>query len=491
LKISRALISVYHKEGLEPVLEQLSKMNVQLISTGGTKKYIEEKGYECMAVEELTQYPSMLGGRVKTLHPAIFGGILARRPEDQTEMDQYDLRAIDLVIVDLYPFEKYLEANSSHQELIEKIDIGGISLIRAAAKNYSSVTVVPSVKEYDALVSALKADKVDEGFRRKMASRAFSISSQYDQLIASYLGEGERKELRYGENPHQKAVFHGRLDELFTQLHGKELSFNNLVDIESAMELIYEFKDDNPTFVVIKHTNPCGVATAENLLDAWTRALAGDPVSAFGGIIVCNRPIDKEVAEELNKLFIEVLIAPGFSDEALSILKSKKNRILLDLKKYYRSSKKYKSCLNGEIEQDADLLTEKAFDLESVTKKKASETEISDMIFANKIVKYTKSNAIVLVKKNQLVGIGVGQTSRIDALKQAIHKAASFDLSVKGAVMASDAFFPFADSVETAKEAGIEAVIQPGGSVKDKDSIEFCDQNGMSMVFTGNRHFKH
>jgi phosphoribosylaminoimidazolecarboxamide formyltransferase/IMP cyclohydrolase len=507
-KIKSALISVYHKDNLEAIAHALHKLKITIYSTGGTRDFIEELKIPVIPVEQLTDYPSILGGRVKTLHPKIFGGILGRRENtsDLMQLEEYNIPAIDLVIVDLYPFSETVEAEAPEEEIIEKIDIGGISLIRAAAKNFKDVMVIPSRNNYDFLLKLLKDG---EGFtsledRKKQAMNAFKICLNYDMSICAYflaesdlldsmLGEtfesDPHRTLRYGENPHQTATFFGDLDEVFEQLHGKELSYNNLLDIDAAFSLISDF--DEHTFAIIKHNNACGIASRNNSVEAWSAALAADPVSAFGGIIVTNKEISAEVAGEMNKLFFEILIAPGYAEDALAILKGKKNRILLKMKDHKFSSMQTRSLLNGTLEQEKDLKTETAADLETVTDVSPTENEIEDMIFANKIVKHSKSNAIVLAKDRQLLASGIGQTSRVDALKQAIEKAGRFGFNLDGAVMASDAFFPFPDCVEIAHKAGITAVIQPGGSVRDKESIEYCNKNGLSMVLTGTRHFKH
>jgi len=504
-KIKSALISVYTKDGLEPIIRELNELGVQLYSTGGTKQFIEDLGVAVEAVEELTSYPSILDGRVKTLHPKVFGGILARREASHLDqLQQYDIPEIDLVIVDLYPFEETVAATKDEAAIIEKVDIGGVSLIRAAAKNYKDVVVVPSRTDYEFFLKLLveKEGGTELADRKELARRAFKVSSHYDTAIYQYFSQGSEdlafKEsvmqagvLRYGENPHQQGVFYGDLEALFDQLNGKELSYNNLVDIDGAVNLMAEFVGGAPTFAVLKHTNACGVATRPTVLEAWEAALAGDPVSAFGGILICNRPIDLPTAEAIDEIFYEVLIAPDFEPDALTHLSKKKKRILLKIKDFYVSRRTFKRLLNGIIEQDTDLRTEQAADLEIVTKKAPTADQTEDLIFANKCVKHLKSNAIALAKNLQLVGMGCGQTSRVDALRQAIDKAQRFELDLQGAVMASDAFFPFADSVEIAQKAGINAVIQPGGSIRDKDSISYCDEHGMTMAMTGVRHFKH
>ncbi len=503
-KIKSALISVFHKDGLDEIVKQLDRLGVQIFSTGGTQSFIEGLGVEVTAVEALTGYPSILGGRVKTLHPKIFGGILGRRDDEdhKKQMSEYEIPEIDLIIVDLYPFEDTVASGASHADIIEKIDIGGISLIRAAAKNYKDVVIVPSKNQYSKLHNILENQEGETSLedRKFFATAAFAVSSGYDAAIFNYFNSDEEfpafrkavdesKPLRYGENPHQKGTFFGKFDELFEQLHGKEISYNNLLDIDAAVSLISEFEET--TFAVLKHNNACGLASRDNLLDAWKEALAGDPVSAFGGIIITNKKVTGEVAGEINKIFFEVIIAPGYDAEALEILKQKKNRIILVQKPAAVSGFNTRTLLNGVLVQEKDLKMESKSDLETVTSKTPSDEEVADLIFANKIVKHSKSNAIVIAKNKQLIGSGIGQTSRVDALKQAITKAMAYEFDTEGAVMASDAFFPFADSVEIAREAGIGSVIQPGGSVRDKDSVDFCDAHNMSMVFTGTRHFKH
>jgi len=503
IKITSALISVYYKDKLDKIVRLLHGFGVKLYSTGGTQSFIEGLGIPVTPVESLTSYPSILGGRVKTLHPKVFGGILARREEanDLKQLKEYDIPEIDLVIVDLYPFEATVASGAEHQQVIEKIDIGGISLIRAAAKNYKDVLIVASREQYDALATLLEEKKGSSSIddRRIFAREAFQVSSHYDAAIFNYFDKGEcsalrisensAHHLRYGENPHQKGVFYGDLEKMFTQLHGKEISYNNLLDIDAAVGLIKEF--DDTTFAILKHNNACGLASREKLVDAWKDALAGDPVSAFGGVLITNRVVDAETAEEMNKLFFEIAIAPGFDEDALEILKQKKNRILLVQNDKQVPVKTVRTVLNGVIMQDRDMATETEADMKVVTENQPDASLLADLIFANKIVKHTKSNAIVLAGKGQLLASGVGQTSRVDALKQAIEKAKSFGFELKGAVMASDAFFPFADSVELAYNAGIISVIQPGGSVRDQETVDFCNQNGISMVFTGIRHFKH
>ncbi|MDP4282063.1 MAG: bifunctional phosphoribosylaminoimidazolecarboxamide formyltransferase/IMP cyclohydrolase [Bacteroidota bacterium] len=504
VKIKTALISVYSKDRIEEIIRLCKTFDIRIYSTGGTYEFIKKLGYDVTPVEDVTSYPSILGGRVKTLHPKIFGGILYRRNDenDLKEIAQYEIPPIDLVLVDLYPFEQTVASTTDEQEIIEKIDIGGISLIRAAAKNYQDVVIVPSVAQYDMLIDILQAGKGATTLeqRKYFAAQAFNVSSDYDTKIFEYFNKSQNipafkksiltsNSLRYGENPHQQASFYGNLNKVFEQLHGKEISYNNLVDIDAAISLIGEFSE--PTAVIIKHTNACGIASRTNLKDAWKDALACDPVSAYGGVFIVNRPLDLDTANEINKMFFEVLIAEEYEDQVLDILKSKKNRIILKKKPFSFPGVLFKSLLNGAIEQERDLKSETETDFHKVTTREPSPSEVSDMIFANKIVKHLKSNSIVLVKNKQLTGSGVGQTSRVDALKQAIVKAHDFNLDLKGAVMASDAYFPFADSVEIAFQEGITAVIQPGGSIRDADSIHFCENNNMSMVFTGIRHFKH
>lgn len=505
-KIRSALISVYHKDGLEPIVRELQRLGVKIYSTGGTQSFLESLGAEVEAVENLTSYPSILDGRVKTLHPKVFGGILARREAGhQQQLQQYDIPEIDLVIVDLYPFEETVASTEDEAAIIEKIDIGGISLIRAAAKNFNDVAVVPSKSEYSLLLQLLreKDGMTSLAERKELARRAFLVSSHYDTAIFQYFSLGQEtavafkhsilhsQGLRYGENPHQQAVFHGQLERMFDLIGGKELSYNNLVDIDAAVGLMREFKGAAPTFAILKHTNSCGVATRPTLLEAWQAALAADNVSAFGGILIANRPIDLATAQEIKQLFYEVLIAPDFEADALELLSSQKKRILLRIKSWHANPRSFKSLLNGVIEQDADLKIETAQDMKTVTQKAPSQEEIEDLLFANICAKHLKSNTIVLARGQQLIGMGCGQTSRVDALKQAILKAEAFGFSLQGAVMASDAFFPFPDCVEIAHQAGITAVIQPGGSIKDQDSIDYCDAHGMAMVTTGTRHFKH
>lgn len=502
-KIQSALISVYHKDRLEPIIKKLDELGITIYSTGGTAKFIEEMGVTVTAVETLTGYPSILGGRVKTLHPKIFGGILTRRDneEDIQQNREYEIPGIDLVIVDLYPFEETVSSGASEAEITEKIDIGGISLIRAAAKNFKDVLVVSSREQYGQLLELLNAQngETSPDDRRSFAREAFNISSNYDSEIFKYFDDNngsslkvsmrEARKLRYGENPHQEGYFYGDFSKMFHQLWGKEISYNNLLDIDAAVGLINDFTDT--TFAILKHNNACGIASRNSLVQAWTDALAGDPVSAFGGVLISNRVIDAATATEMNKIFFEVSIAPGFDDDALEILKTKKNRIILVLKDGTLADKNIRTVLNGYIGQDRDSKTEGPEELKVVTKNSPDDHQVSDLLFANKLVKHTKSNAIVLVRDQQLLASGVGQTSRVDALEQAISKANHFKFDLNGAVMASDAFFPFPDCVEIADKAGITAVIQPGGSVRDQDSIDYCDQHNMRMVTTGYRHFKH
>lgn len=502
-KIKTALVSVFYKDGLDEILKLLNAQGVKFLSTGGTKSFIEGLGMPCEAVEDLTGYPSILGGRVKTLHPKVFGGILNRRDNasDREQIAKYDIPEIDLVIVDLYPFVETVASGASDADIIEKIDIGGISLIRGAAKNYNDVVIVASKDQYQPLRKMLEEQGAESSLaqRRWFAKEAFAVSSGYDSAIFNYFDAQEpsalrvaidgSKQMRYGENPHQKGFFFGDFGQMFDQLHGKEISYNNLLDIDAAASLIAEF--EVPTFAVLKHNNACGVASRETILDAWKDALAGDPVSAFGGVLIANREIDKATAEEMNKIFFEVCIAPSYTEDALEVLKQKKNRIILIQKMASPAKMQFRSVLNGALVQERDLKTETPADLEVVTKIAPTAQQVSDLLFANKIVKNSKSNAIVLAKGDQLYASGIGQTSRVDALRQAIAKAQSFGFDLKGAVMASDAFFPFADCVEIAHEAGIEAVIHPGGSIRDNESVEYCDAHGMAMVKTGIRHFKH
>ena len=504
--IKSALISVFSKYGLEPIIKKLNEQGVTIYSTGGTQKFINDLGVNVVPVEEVTSYPSILGGRVKTLHPKVFGGILNRQNHsgDVAELAEYDIPQIDVVIVDLYPFEKTVASGASEQDIIEKIDIGGISLIRAAAKNYADVICVASVDDYNEFLELISENNgsISEENRKRFAGKAFNVSSHYDTAIFNYfnknndetvlkISETNGKVLRYGENPHQKGFFFGNFDEIFTKLHGKELSYNNLLDVDAAVNLMLEFKNDAPTFAILKHNNACGLAQRDTLHQAYVDALAGDPVSAFGGVLISNKEIDKATAEEIHGLFCEVVIAPSYSKDALEILQGKKNRIILVLHDIEMPKTNVRSCLNGVLVQDRNNITDTAAGLTNVTNTAPRANEIDDLIFASKICKHTKSNTIVLVKNKQLCASGTGQTSRVDALQQAIHKAQSFKFDLKGAAMASDAFFPFPDCVEIAKNAGISAVIQPGGSIKDQLSIDYCNDNDVAMVFTGTRHFKH
>lgn len=503
-RIKSALISVYYKDGLEEIVNLLHRLDVKIYSTGGTYTFISGLGIKAEKVEDLTTYPSILGGRVKTLHPSVFGGILARREnkEDLSQLDKYKIPEIDLVIVDLYPFEETLKSTDDEEEIIEKIDIGGISLIRAAAKNHNDVLIVSGTEQYPALINLLKekqgATSLDD--RRMYAAMAFRNSSHYDSAIFRYFNRKagltvfsesitQSYPLRYGENPHQKGVFFGDPEESFRKLHGKEISYNNLLDIDSALNLIDEFGAS--TYVIIKHNNACGVATRNRPAEAWRDALACDPVSAFGGVIATNVSIDAETASEIDKIFFEIIIAPAYSTQALEILKQKKNRIILERKNSAGHDYVFRSVLNGVLWQEKDNSTERGEQMKPVTKRVPTAAEVDDLIFANIIVKHSKSNCIVLAKNRQLCASGIGQTSRVDALKQAVEKAKNFGFDLNGAVMASDAYFPFADSVEIAHKAGITAVVQPGGSVRDADSVNYCSENGIAMVFTGIRHFKH
>ena len=503
-QIKTALISVFYKNDIDKIVALLKQNGVQIYSTGGTFDYIKRYDDTVSTVESLTGYPSILGGRVKTLHPKVFGGILGRTnlPSDQAEMSQYEIPAFDLVIVDLYPFEETVANTDDHEAIIEKIDIGGISLIRAGAKNYNDVLIVPSQRHYAELIKLLDEQKCQTTLddRRRFAKYAFAVSSHYDSAIYRWFAnddtdselritEDKVTTLRYGENPHQKGFFYGDMDALFDKLHGKELSYNNLLDLDAGLNLIREF--DEPTFAILKHNNPCGLACRSTVREAYLDALAGDPVSAFGGVLVCNRPIDLEAAEEINKLFIEVIVAPDYADGVLDLLFSKKNRVVLKLKNDSYARQTVKTALNGYLLQDRDMHAETADDFRVVTNAAPTQEEISDMVFANKIVKHSRSNAIVLAKGKQLYASGIGQTSRVDALRQAVAKAKSFGFDLKGAVLASDAFFPFADCVQIAHEEGITAIVQPGGSVRDQESIDECNNSGISMVFTGYRHFKH
>lgn len=493
-KINNALISVYYKDNLDIVAKTLNDFGVQIYSTGGTKDFIEKLGINVNSVENLTGYPSILGGRVKTLHPKVFGGILARRSneQDKKEVAEFEIPFFDLVVVDLYPFEETLKKpDSTVEEIIEKIDIGGVSLIRAAAKNFNDTLIVCDKLAFTELNEIVKNQNAESTIsqRRKFATKAFETTSQYDTLIHNFFEGNKSTPLRYGENPHQKGTFHGNLDDLLEQLNGKELSYNNILDIDAAINLISDFED--PTVAIIKHNNPCGVASRNSLINAWKDALAADPVSAFGGIIISNKRIDEETAVEMDKIFLEVLIAPDFDTAALKILQTKKNRIILKQKNTLPKTNLTRTVLNGKIEQDKDTIILKKEDLKLVTDNAANNSQIEDLLFADKIAKHTKSNTIAIAKNRQLLGIGCGQTSRVDALKQAIAKAKNFGFDLADSVMSSDAFFPFLDCVEIANNEGINSVIQPGGSIKDDSSIAYCNKNNMSMYFSGIRHFKH
>ena len=502
-KIKNVLVSVFNKDGLLSVIKKLDEHGVNIYSTGGTEQYIKNNNIKVIKVEDLTSYPSILGGRVKTLHPKIFGGILARRDveEDKDQLTKYVIPEFDLVIVDLYPFEKTVQIpNVTENEIIEKIDIGGISLIRAAAKNFKDVLVVSEISQYNQLLDIIKEDcssSLED--RQKFAVNAFKISSNYDTNIFNYFSDNsndifvqninKKYDLRYGENPHQEGIFFGNLEDFLTKLNGKDLSYNNLLDIDAAINLISEF--DELTFAILKHNNACGVASRDNLLDAWKSALEADPISAFGGVLITNHEINLETAVEIDKLFYEVLIAPSFAKDALELLTQKKNRVILLQKNVLLPKKQFRTILNGVLQQEKDLKTDSIDDMKTVTKISPTKQEKIDLVFASKICKHTKSNTIVFAKNKQLISSGVGQTSRVDALNQAVKKAISFKFNLNGAVMASDAFFPFPDCVSLANEAGVTSVIQPGGSIKDHLSIEYCDKHKMSMVMTGIRHFKH
>lgn len=502
--ITSALISVFDKEGLEPIVQKLHEHGVTFYSTGGTETFIKNLGIPVVPVEDVTSYPSILGGRVKTLHPKIFGGILNRQDNEQDvqQMQEYNIPQIDLVIVDLYPFEKTVASGASDEDIIEKIDIGGISLIRAAAKNFNDTVIVASVDQYSEFLETFIKNNGGTTLqeRRLFAAKAFHTSSHYDTAIFTYFNTedtylkqsmGNGQVLRYGENPHQKGYFFGDFEAMFTKVHGKDLSYNNLLDVDAAVNLMQEFKNDNPTFAILKHNNACGLATRPTIKEAYLDALAADPTSAFGGVLIANSKIDADAAAEINKLFCEVVIAPGYDDEAKTILQEKKNRIILIQKETTLPEKTVRTCLNGTLVQDKDNITDNKEMLQTVTETAPTAQETDDLIFASKICKHTKSNTIVFAKNGQLIASGTGQTSRVDALRHAVEKAHSFGFSLEGAVMASDAFFPFPDCVELAKEAGITAVIQPGGSIKDELSINYCNQNKVAMVFTGTRHFKH
>jgi len=505
-KATSALISVFHKDGLEPIVKKFQELGITIYSTGGTEKFIKELGIEVVPVEDVTSYPSILGGRVKTLHPKVFGGILNRQDHegDVAQLEEYEIPQLDIVIVDLYPFEKTVASGASEQDIIEKIDIGGISLIRAAAKNYKDVLCVSSMEDYSEFLDIISAGNGNTtlGARKKFASKAFNVSSHYDTAIFNYFNQNHEEAvlkisetngqiLRYGENPHQKGFFFGDFEAMFAKLHGKELSYNNLLDVDAAVNLMNEFRKDEPTFAILKHNNACGMATRSTIHKAYVDALAGDPVSAFGGILISNVEIDKPTAEEIHNLFCEVVIAPSYAEDALEVLKGKKNRIILIQNEVDLPETIVRTCLNGVLVQDKDHKTDTIADLKYVTGKEPSAREMEDLIFASKLCKHTKSNTIVLAKNKQLCASGTGQTSRVDALNQAIHKAKSFNFDLNDAVMASDAFFPFPDCVEIAHKSGITSVIQPGGSIKDQLSIDYCNENNIAMVMTGTRHFKH
>tara|TARA_R110000796_G_scaffold64456_1_gene149373 strand:- start:36796 stop:38328 length:1533 start_codon:yes stop_codon:yes gene_type:complete len=505
-KASSALISVFHKDGLEPLVKKFNELGITIYSTGGTETFIKDLGIDVVPVEDVTSYPSILGGRVKTLHPKVFGGILNRQDNksDQEQLKEFEIPQLDIVIVDLYPFEKTVASGASEQDIIEKIDIGGISLIRAAAKNYKDTLCVSSMNDYDEVLEMITKGNGSTTLedRRRFATKSFNVSSHYDSAIFNYfnknheeaafkLSETNGQVLRYGENPHQKGFFFGDFDAMFNKLHGKELSYNNLLDVDAAVNLIQEFKNDAPTFAILKHNNACGLATRPTIHQAYVDALAGDPVSAFGGILISNVEIDKPTAEEIHNLFCEVVIAPSYTPEALDILKGKKNRIILVQNEVDLPKMTVRTCLNGVLVQEKDEKTDKISDLTNATNKKPTDRELEDLIFASKLCKHTKSNTIVLAKNKQLCASGTGQTSRVDALNQAIHKAQSFNFDLNGAVLASDAFFPFPDCVEIAHKSGVTSVIQPGGSIKDQLSIDYCNENGIAMVMTGTRHFKH
>ena len=504
-KISSALISVFDKTGLEPIVQRMIELNITMYSTGGTQAFIEKLGGTVVPVEELTGYPSILGGRVKTLHPKVFGGILNRRADsgDQAQIAEFEIPNIDCVIVDLYPFEKTVASGASHEDIIEKIDIGGISLIRGAAKNYDDVVIVPAQRYYSHLLNILMQQDGESTIeqRRELAREAFNVSSHYDGKIYSYflgeelgslkISENNYQVLRYGENPHQRGVFYGDLEALFTKLNGNELSYNNLLDVDAAVNLIDEFSSDAPTFAILKHNNACGIATRSTMKEAYEAALASDPVSAFGGVLISNGRIDAATAELIHSLFCEVIIAPSYDESAVELLNQKANRIILIRNQVSMPKQQVRSALNGYLYQDKDSHSETIADFKLATSKSANDAQLNDLVFANKIVKHTKSNTIVLAKNGQLCASGTGQTSRVDALRQAIEKARSFNFDLTDAVMASDAFFPFPDCVEIAKEAGITAVVQPGGSIKDQLSTDYCNANGVAMYMTGVRHFKH
>ena len=504
--ITSALISVFSKDGLEPIVRKLHEQNVTLYSTGGTEEFIKNLGIPVVPVEDITSFPEIFGGRVKTLHPKIFGGILNRQdnPTDVAQMQEFNITQIDVVIVDLYPFEKTVASGASESDIIEKIDIGGISLIRATAKNFKDTIIVPSVNEYELFLQLITEGNGTTTLeqRRQLATKAFNVSSHYDSAIFNYfnknheeavlkISEQNGQVLRYGENPHQRGFFFGDFDAMFTKLHGKELSYNNLLDVDAAVNLILEFKNNERTFAILKHNNACGLATRNSMKEAYLAALAGDPTSAFGGVLIANGKIDEATATEINSLFCEVVIAPSYDEKAIVILSEKKNRIILVQKEVSLPQTNVRTCLNGTLVQDRNNITDTKDGLKTVTILEPSSQEVEDLLFASKICKNTKSNTIILAKNNTLISSGTGQTSRVDALKQAIEKANTFGFDLNGAVMASDAFFPFPDCVEIAKHAGVTAVIQPGGSIKDELSINYCNENKVAMVFTGTRHFKH
>ena len=505
-KATSALISVFHKDGLEPLVKKFNELGITIYSTGGTEKFIKELGINVIPVEDVTSYPSILGGRVKTLHPKVFGGILNRQDNesDQAQLAEFDIPQLDIVIVDLYPFEKTVASGAPEQDIIEKIDIGGISLIRAAAKNFKDVLCVSSMEDYSEVLDIITASNGTTTLedRKRFAAKSFNVSSHYDTAIFNYfnkeqqetvlkISETNGKALRYGENPHQKGFFFGDFDAIFNKLHGKELSYNNLLDVDAAVNLMNEFKNDEPTFAILKHNNACGLASRATLHQAYVDALAGDPVSAFGGVLISNKEIDLATAEEIHKLFCEVVIAPSYAADALEVLQGKKNRIILVQNDVTLPETSVRTCLNGVLVQDKDHKTDTVADLKNATETEPTAEEIEDLIFASKLCKHTKSNTIVLAKGKQLCASGTGQTSRVDALNQAIHKAKSFNFDLNGAVLASDAFFPFPDCVEIAGNNGITSVIQPGGSIKDQLSVDYCNENKISMVMTGTRHFKH
>lgn len=503
-KIGSALISVFHKDGLDQIAQKLNEFGVKIYSTGGTARFIRDLGIEVHEVADLTTYPSVFGGRVKTLHPMVFGGILARRDnaDDQAEMAQHGIPAIDMVIVDLYPFKETVKSGASDADIIEKIDIGGVSLIRAAAKNHKDVLIVSSREQYSQVHDLLDQQQAATSLeqRRAYAAAAFKHTFAYEFSIQNYLSgdatglvtlSAESRELRYGENPHQKASFLGDLDKYFDQLNGKALSYNNLLDVDAALHLMSEFRSGKPFFGIFKHTNPCGAATGDNLKDAWDRALACDPVSAFGGILICNGKVEKDLAEAIQEIFFEVLIAEDYSEDALEILKKKKKRIILKQKYFGLGSKALCSSIAGMLMQEKDTLKIDSGIYEAKSTRIASTEELNDMVFGEKVGKHLKSNAIAIVKNEQLIGSGIGQTSRVDALKQALDKSKRLGFDLTGSVLYSDAFFPFSDCAEIAHAAGVEVFAEPGGSIRDQDTIDYCEQNQLCLVFTKHRHFKH